>query len=236
MTTQQNPSMSNKDFEHEIVRYLRDHPDFFEQHLDLLADMILPHGHGNQTISLVERQVSVLRDQKEQFRHQLQTLISVAEKNEKLSADFNNLTLSLLNAPDLNHVLDIINAHLQVDFNADAVSLRLLNSSHPQLNDHPEITNWSAPTLATFEKVLHSHQPVCGTLKDEQCEALFPDEADRIKSAALIPLTKSDNSKQSYGLLAIGSHDKQRFRADMGTVFLSHLGNILSHVLKKHLD
>ncbi|MDH5571277.1 MAG: DUF484 family protein [Gammaproteobacteria bacterium] len=236
MTTPQKSTLSEKELEREIVRYLRDHPDFFEQHLGLLADMILPHNQGNQAISLIERQVSVLRDQKEQYRSKLQTLIQVAEKNEKLSADFNNLTLSLLNAPDLNHVLDIINAHLQVDFNADAVSLRLLNSHHPQLQDHPEIMNWSATTLATFQKVLDGRQPVCGTLKPAQCEALFTDNDDKIKSAALIPLAKTENSNQCYGLLAIGSNDQHRFRADMGTMFLSHLGKVLSYVLKKHLD
>ena len=236
MSTQQKTDSQDKEFEREIVRYLRDHPGFFEQHLDLLADMILPHDQGQGSISLVERQVSVLRDQKEQYRHKLQSLIQVAEQNEKLSSDFNNLILSLLDAPDLNQVLDIINAHLQVDFNADAVSLRLLNSNHPHLQNHPEITDWSTPILATFEKVLAGRQPVCGSLKPAQLEALFAEEADKIKSAALIPLAQSETSNTCYGLLAIGSYSSQRFRADMGTLFLSHLGKVLSRVLKKHLE
>jgi len=77
---------------------------------------------------------------------------------------------------------------------------------------------------------------VCGTLKPGQLDALFAAEADDIASAALIPLVESASSRKCYGLLAIGSQDRNRFRADMGTVFLSQLGKILSRVLKKHLE
>lgn len=239
MSTQQDSNLNEmkqnqKEFEREIVRYLRDHPDFFEQHLDLLADMILPHEHGG-TVSLVERQVSVLREQKDQYRKKLQTLINMAEQNEKLSQDFNGLILALLDANDLEGVLQIVNERLQADFNADAVSLRLLNSNNPQLQQHPEMMDWSAPVLAAFEKVIEGRRPVCGGLKPQQLDALFEDNASNIQSAALIPLVKSEHSKKCYGLLAIGSEDAQRFRADMGTLFLSHLGKVLSRVLKTHL-
>ncbi|MCW9024246.1 MAG: DUF484 family protein [Gammaproteobacteria bacterium] len=234
MSTQQDISVSDKDFEREIVRYLRDHPAFFEQHLDLLADMILPHEHGG-TVSLVERQVSVLRDQKDQYRKKLQTLINMAEKNEKLSHDFNSLILALLDAADLEKVLNIISERLRSDFEADAISLRLFNSNHPQLQQHPEIMDWSEPVLGAFEKVIEGRRPVCGGLKPQQLDALFAENASNIHSAALIPLVKSEHSKKCYGLLAIGSEDAQRFRADMGTLFLSHLGKVLSRVLKTHL-
>jgi len=227
--------MDEKDLEHSIVRYMRDHPGFFENHLDLLADMILPHVHDG-TVSLVERQVSVLREQKDKYRQQLQRLISHAEKNEKLSEHFNELILSLLDADKLEQIIDLVNLRLQQDFEADAVSLRLFNTDHPYLRERPEMVDWSEPVLGTFEKVISGRRPVCGTLPPVQVEALFAENAEGIQSAALIPLLVSEKSKQCYGLLAIGSHDAGRFRADMGTLFLSHLSKVLSRVLSQHLN
>jgi len=211
--------MDEKDLEHNIVRYLRDHPGFFEGHLDLLADMILPHVHGG-TVSLVERQVSVLREQKDKYRQQLQQLISHAEKNEKLSEHFNTLILALLDAEELEQIIDITNLRLEQDFEADAVSLRLFNTDHPCLRKYPEMVDWSEPVLGSFEKIIKSRRPLCGTLPPVQVAALFADAA----------------GKKCYGLLAIGSQDAGRFRADMGTLFLSHLGKVLSRVLSQHLE
>lgn len=235
MSIQQKDSVGEKELEHNIMRYLRDHPDFFESHLDLLADMVLPHIHGG-AVSLVERQVSVLREQKDKYRKQLQQIISHAEKNEKLSKHFNDLILALLDARELAEVIDIINMRLQQDFDADAVSLRLFNTDHPHLRSHPEMVDWSEPVLGTFEKVISGHRPVCGSLPPVQVEALFGEAADGIQSAALIPLIISEQSKKCYGLLAIGSRDAGRFRADMGTLFLTHLGKVLSRVLRQHLE
>ena len=89
--------------------------------------------------------------------------------------------------------------------------------------------------MGAFEKVIEGRKPVCGSLKPGQLDALFNEYADTVNSAALVPLIESEESKKCYGLLAIGSHEHQRFRADMGTMFLSHLGKVLTRVLKIHL-
>ena len=235
MSIQQENSVDDKDLEHSIVRYLRNHPDFFENHLDLLADMILPHVHGG-TVSLVERQVSVLREQKDHYRQQLQQLVSHAEKNEKLSEHFNSLILALLDAQELADVIEIINLRIQQDFEADAVALRLFNTDHPYLRERPEMVDWSEPVLGVFEKIISSRRPLCGALPPVQVEALFAEAAEGIQSAALIPLLVNEQSKRCYGLLAIGSQDAGRFRADMGTLFLSHLSKVLARVLSRHLE
>jgi len=41
-----------------IAKYLESHPDFFQRHADLLANIQVPHGAG--TASLIERQVAIL--------------------------------------------------------------------------------------------------------------------------------------------------------------------------------
>lgn len=231
---QENPITVDKEFEREIVRYLRDNPDFFERHLDLLADMLLPH-QPQGAVSLIERQITVLRDQKQELKQRLQQLTDYARQNEDLSSRLNKLILDLLDADDFESLLNLIQQRLKSDFEADAVVIRLFNSGAPALKAHPDLMDWSEPALGAFEKVIDGRKPVCGSLKPGQLDALFNDYADVVRSAALIPLVESESSKQCVGLLAIGSEDPQRFRANMGTLFLSHLSHVLTRILKLHL-
>lgn len=215
--------------ERSIVRYLRDHPDFFERHLDLLADMVLPHESG-KAISLIERQVSILREQKEQHKHKLQQLIKNAQQNEQLVNKLNSLIHALMDASSLEQVLNLVQHRLQDDFAADVVSVRLLNSSVKS-----DKATWSEQELAAFEQVVGRRKPLCGQIRPEQMQALFDDVAEQIHSVALVPLVTSESSKQCLGLLAIGSKDSHRFAADMDTMFLEHLGNVLTRVIKHHV-
>lgn len=236
MTTSHNKStLEDIEFERQIVKFLRDHPDFFERHADLLADMILPHSTSGNAISLIERQVAILREQKDTARNKLQTLIQNAQVNERLNERLNNLTLALLDTNSLDEVLDLVAARITKDFDADAVVVRLFNTGHTAMTSRPEVIDWSEPVLGAFEKVIRERRPVCGRLGPGQLESLFSDDAGHIASAALIPLVESENSKTCYGMLAIGSHSRDRFRADMGTLFLSQLGKILARVIKKFL-
>lgn len=229
----QDHKVKDTEFEHEMVRYLRDHPAFFEDHQDVLAGMILSHEAGS-AVSLIERQVQVLREQKEEQKRKLQTLISTAQNNEKLNNNVNTLILELLDADSLTEVLKVIEQRIRADFEADAIVVKLLASGNDILKEHGELTAWQQPALVIGEKVMTARQPTCGSFNTEQMQALF-DDAD-IQSAGIVPLATDKNSKNCYGIIAIGSYDPQRFRADMGTLFLSLLGQVLTRILKRHLE
>ena len=221
------------EFEHDMVRYLRDHPAFFEEHQDVLAGMVLSHESGS-AVSLIERQVQILREQKEEQKRKLQSLISTAHNNEKLNNNVNALILELLDADSLDDVLRVIEQRIRADFEADAIVVKLLASGNEVLKDHEELTSWQQPALTIGEKVMTAREPACGSFNTEQMQALF-DDAD-IQSAGIVPLAKDKTSKNCYGIIAIGSYDPQRFRADMGTLFLSLLGQVLTRILKRHLN
>ena len=232
MSSQDHKAIDNE-FEHDMVRYLRDHPAFFENHQDLLADMVLSHETG-KAVSLIERQVQILREQKDEQKSKLQTLIATAQINEKLNNNVNELILVLLDASSLQEVLDITEQRIRADFEADAIVIKLLASGNDVLKEHAELTAWQQPALAIGEKVMTAREPLCGSFNGEQMQALF-DDAD-IQSAGIIPLVKNKNSKNCYGIIAIGSYEPQRFRADMGTLFLSLLGQVLTRILSRHLE
>ncbi len=239
MTQANKKSLTEREFEKSIVKYLDNNPDFFSREPELLASMQLPHERGS-AISLVERQVSVLRQQKDDLKRQLNILIQNSRTNEKLSDKINVLIIALLDTATITEFLDIISNQLQKDFKADSVVLRLFQSHFKKVQDksilqtREEFVDWSEPVLGAFEKVIKGRQPVCGNLKKGQLDSLFETEAEDISSAALIPLIDNNDSHVCYGMLAIGSKDRNHFHAEMGTLFLSHLGKIISILLNKY--
>lgn len=68
--------------EEQVVGYLRAHPEFFLSHDDLLREITIPHNSG-QAISLVERQVHVFREQRDQLRKELGHLVAIARDNDR---------------------------------------------------------------------------------------------------------------------------------------------------------
>lgn len=230
----QNRKEKDVQFEDEIANYLRQHPAFFEEHQDILLSLSLSHESGS-AVSLIERQVQLLRDQKDEQQNKLQALISTAKNNEKLNNNVNALILELLDTTSLENVLDIIDKRIRLDFEADAIVVKLLASNTSEaLKGHEELTAWQQPALVIGEKVMSAKQPLCGSFNSEQMQALFAD-AD-IQSAGIVPLVKDTDTTNCYGIIAIGSYDPQRFRSDMGTIFLSLLGQILTRILARYLE
>lgn len=235
MTSQTKKTHIDQNLERELEEYLQLNPDYFERHVDLLGQLSLPHASG-QAVSLIERQVDVLRKKNEQLNQQLSKLVDNARFNEQLIEKINSLILVLLDAQSLEKVLQIVETRLSDDFEADAVEIRLFNTGHPAMVANPELVKWNEPALGAFEKIIAGRKPICGSLRPGQLESLFSDEAGTIHSAALIPLIENDHSTTCYGMIAIGSHDPQRFRSDMGTLFLKHLGDVMARVLRLHLE
>ena len=104
--------------EERIERYLSLNPDFFERHQPLLSRMRLPHMRTGSTVSLVERQVEVLREQKTDSDRRLAEFIAVARANDHLADRIHRFTRRLLRAPNAMSALASLEASLREDFDA----------------------------------------------------------------------------------------------------------------------
>lgn len=214
--------------EQDILRFLQQHPDFFQSNPELLADITLQHDSG-KAVSLIERQVAVLRDQRKKLKRQLQDLVDIARANDELDRRLHQLTLRLIDCRRFADVLEMLKHYLQRDFAADAVTLRLrVIPQRPDLAGHVEFTPNFDAGLAPFMRIIQEQKPVCGRFKVEDLKSLFPASGGAIASAALIPLYDLPVN----GVLAVGSTDVHRFHADHGTVFLSQLGELVSRALR----
>ncbi|MEW6353587.1 MAG: DUF484 family protein [Pseudomonadota bacterium] len=242
MTTQQNRGIADDIDEKEVVEYLRSHPEFFVAHSHVLADMTVPHGSG-AAVSLIERQVSVLRDQNRQLRRELMELVQIARENDRLNERLQRLTVALMEAGGLSEVFFTLHDALRNDFNADVLAIRLFVPPHVPVTDAGELvtdafSDAKAEGLAAFKKILDAGKPVCGRLTPAQLNYLFLHRAGEIVSTALVPLSGKAEYKKAddcFGMIGIGSLDAERFHPAMGTLFLSYMGAIISRALMPYL-
>lgn len=230
MTTQANAeSAVAETTDAQVCDYLTQHLDFFEQHPELLVELRLTHASGN-AVSLIERQVQVLREQNDDLKKRLLELVDVARENDRLSERIHRLTLELIKAGSTVELLDGLEYQLRSEFKADAIVLHL-----PGIDAAEQRETGARPldideTLkALLPTPLIDNKPQCGRLKREQAEFLFADQAAAIESAAVIPI--GEHARQ--GLLAIGSREVNRFNPCMGTLFLSYLGEMLARLLDR---
>ena len=234
MSTQRKPEFIEEDpTENAVHDYLQANPDFFERHSELLSALRLPHLSG-VAVSLVERQVSVLRQKDLKLEHKLKELIEVARINDTLGAKMHQLTLRLLAANDISETLEAIETALRTGFNSDLSVLVLF--SDPSMFEDVNVGRFFKPvereteSLKAFATFLKSNNPRCGQVRDSQRDFLFGIETDEVGSAALIPLGK----KSEIGFLAIGSEDSNRFHPGMSMDFLSRLGDLVAEALKRY--
>lgn len=216
--------------EKDVAEYLQKHPNFFESRIDLLAELRLPHKTG-QAVSLIERQVNVLRDQNQKLEQKLNNLIHIARDNDRLNSRTQKLALILLEAGSLDEIYYGLQEALLNDFEADCITLRLFAETDDKRGLDEIFISRHDSTMQMFEKFFATNKPICGPLAAQQAQYLFPERVERIASAALVPICDSE----CFGLLAIGSEDPRRFHPAMGTVFLSYIGEMLGRSLRHYL-
>ena len=213
--------------------YLKRHPDFFERHSALLGTLRLPHATGG-AISLVERQVSMLRQKDVRRERKLKEFLEVARANDILADKIHQLALRLLAAGDVAETLGVVEAALRTAFDADLAVLVLFGE--PDELRHLETGRFTRPirrddpALRPFATFLGSSRPRCGQVRDAQRDFLFGGETDEVGSAAMIPL----GEKCEIGFLAIGSADAERFHPGMSFDFLARFGELVSGALKRY--
>ena len=211
-----------------VIDYLQRNPDFFERYPQLLAKLRIPHERGAATVSLVERQVQVLRDKNQTLDGKLREFVEVARSNDQLIDNIHNLACRLIQARGTLQIVDALELSLREDFGACEWLLVLTRADVPELtriqHRHLRVTQRSAPELRAFETFFESAKPRCGQIRDSQRDYLFGPDATAVGSAALVPLGPG----ASYGVLAIGSHDANRFTATMSTDYLVRISELIS--------
>lgn len=207
----------------EVARYLQDHPEFFEQYADLLAQIAIPSPHGGRAISITERQMGALRDKVKQLEGKLAELIRFGEENDGIAAKVHKLAVALLAARDNGTVLQTLYDHLGGSFAVPHVAVRLWGAAGSgtavEFAPVSDEARRFAETLA---------QPYCGPGAGPDVMAWFGEAGVHVRSLALLALREGD---ETFGLMVMGSEEPQRFYPGMGTLYVEQIGEMASAAL-----
>jgi uncharacterized protein YigA (DUF484 family) len=214
----------------EVSDWLRANPDFFERSSDLLAQLRLPHASGG-VVSLVERQIEVLRDKNQVADSRLTELVAIARSNEQLTVKIHQFTRRLMRAPTRRAILSEIEVAFRESFDVTQTVLLLFNAGGG-IDGLRFVRTVAAndANLAGFESLLGSGRPRCGQIRDTQRDFIFGADSGSVGSVALVPL---QGTAGPLGLLVLGSLNDQRFHPGMSTDFLSLLGELISDALAR---
>lgn len=215
-----------------IADYLQANPEFFERHSGLLNSLRLPHDAGGPAVSLVERQVLVLRQKNLKLERKLKDLLDVARSNDALAARIHTLAMLMLAAPDQAGVVQVLEEQLRVSFNADQSVLVVFEdpAGGEATGRFLRVVDREDPAIASFRTFLQSNAPRCGQVRDAQRDFLFGAGNIEIGSVALVPL----GERSELGFLAVGSRDSDHFHPGMSIDFLARLGELVSCALRTH--
>jgi uncharacterized protein YigA (DUF484 family) len=217
-----------------VASYLAATPEFFDRHAQLLAKIRLPDMRsGASTVSLLERQVEVLRERNRELERKVKDFVDVARENDALGTRVLAMARRLIGAKDHASAVAAIESALREEFGAGQ-SVLVLTAAHAPAGAAESrflrIVPTEAPELRSFDTLFNAGKPRCGQLRDSQREFLFGGDASEIGSVALVPL----GGKGSLGLLACGSHDNHRFNPTMSTEFLAHIGELIAAALTRN--
>jgi hypothetical protein len=210
----------------DVAHYLIEHPDFFDQHPELLERITIPHPHNGQAISLVERQSLLLRDRIRALEMRVADMIRHGEENDAIADRLVRWARTLLLQPADAELPETALRELMALFNVPYGALRLWD-----LGADFAALPAAQPVSDDIRRLASSMQaPFCGSNVGFEVAAWMAADPTAIKSLAMIPL-RVGGQPQAFGMLALGSADPDRFQITMGTAFLARLGELASAAL-----
>jgi len=203
----------------EVAKYLQENPQFFEDHVETLAQINLAHPHGGRTISLSERQLLALREKNKVLEKKLDEIVAFAEENDALQHKVHEFIVALFAARDLITLQEMIPHMLNEIFAVPHTVLRLWEADPPNAD------------ILTFADT--QTQPVCLHHPTHDTAAWFGEVTGQLHSYSYLPLHAGS---ETIGMLVLASEDKQRFYPGMGTVFLQRIAEAVESALHPYLE
>ena len=210
----------------EVAAWLKEHPEFFEEYADQLAEITIPHPHGGRAIPISERQTLTLREKSKQLEGKLRELIQFGEENDAIGEKVHRISAALLAASDIRGVLNTIHLNLREDFAVPHVALRVWRA-----NSHADLPEFKPASSASREFAASLSNPHCSAHAMADTAGLFGEASAHLRSYSYMALRDSE----TFGLLALASEDPQRFYPEMGTLYLKRLGELVGAAVTRHL-
>lgn len=215
-----------------VSRYLRDNPDYFQRHEDLLEVLQIPHPGRGTAISLLEKQTGLLRARVATKDREWRGFVAAARDNDAIAEKWHRLAVSLIDATSLDDVFGCVYDLGRHELQLDAVVM-VMGVDDPRILDVRSEFVPPDDILLNLALALAPSRPLCGRRSVlAEVAGLFGSAEEWISSVALVPLRDPARS----GVLLLGSNDPERFPAGAGTVYLSRLGDLVMRATARYLN
>jgi uncharacterized protein YigA (DUF484 family) len=206
--------------ENDIAQYLANNPAFFERHAELLGSVQLSSPHGQRAVSLQERQMEMLRERIKGLEFKIVEMIRNSQDNVAIADRLYRYTRAILLTAEAAELPARMVETLQHEFMIPQAAIRLwgVDAAYAQAASDDVKSFAASLTL-----------PYCGLNAGFEATGWLADPGT-VMSLAMIPLRQGDTA---FGLLVLGSPDPTRYAAEMGTEFLSRIGEVSSAALSR---
>ncbi len=215
--------------EDDIANFLANTPDFFERHAELLATVQLSSGHGTRAVSLQERQAGLLRDKIKGLEAKVVEMIRHGQENVGIADKLQRCTRNLLLTAHARDLPVTIVNELKAQFAVPQAAIKVWKVNG--IFSDEGFSLGVSQDAQTFASSLSA--PYCGVNSGFEAASWLPEPAQAM-SLALIPMRVSPE-QDAFGMLVLASPDVQRFQSDMGTEFLTQIGDLAGAALTRLL-
>jgi len=215
----------------DVTAYLRDHPDFLDEHPEALRLLHAPTREIGAGVAdfqhfLLEKQRRELAELTAEHR----TLITASRGNLASQARIHKSVLAILAAPSFEQLFQTVTTDLVVLLDVDAVTIAVESDAK---GPRPIIGGIHLLRPGTVDELLGLEKPVSMAAGIVGDPALFGSAAGLVRSQALLRL--AFGKANPAGLLCIGTRRAGRFHPGLGTELLGFLARALSITISQWL-
>lgn len=217
--------------EHDVAAWLRAHPNFLARNPELLEFLELQHAAGS-AVSLIERQVDILRNRSQRLEDRMSNLLAAAQDNERRATSVHKLARALIRAPTLASAVVGLKASMREDFGIDETFVGILSPLLKRTDIEGLVRlDPEGKIVRAFDDFFRTKLIECGPIDEARARLLFPKAEVLPLSAAVVPLEREKN----LGMLVLGSREADRFQPRQGKLFLDMTAELVSAAIRARL-
>ena len=209
----------------QVEEFLVLNPDFLSSNSHILDSIEIVHKTGG-AVSLIQKQVEVLRKNYESTSGNLLELLEIAKTNEGIFEKTKELILDLIVCKNLTDVIATTENSFSNKFQADASKV-LFFKENPNLPKGRILDAKKAHKQ--IGKKYNASDIFCGPLNDKESSFIF-DKKAKIVDCVLVPIKNSD----CPGVLALGSKLEDTYSKENDSLFLGFIAEALSKLIERN--
>jgi uncharacterized protein len=217
----------------EVDTYLRDHPDFLVDHPDLVNILLPPDAqHGNRVVDMQQFMLQRVRGDLGKLQTQHNEILATSRGNLTSQNRIHGAILRILEARNLEELIEIITTDLAVHLDVDVVAM-----AFEAMDRLPAGGNRSSLRIlprGAVDRLLNGTREIALHADVTADQQIFGGASTLVRSQALLRLELRRDAP--LGMLAFGSRQQGKFHVGQGTELLIFLGKVVELTMRGWLD